>query len=106
VNGISSTTAIRAGDALSVHPEATSIRAAAEQFEAFLLEQLLRPITESPFGPTALDGGAGSRLARERFVAQLARSAAEAGSLGIASLLEGASDSEAPAAMTPEGVRR
>ncbi len=106
MNEISPTTAIRGQDVLSVRPEKASIRDAAEQFEAFLLEQLLRPITESPLGPTPFDGGAGGRLAREMLVSQLARSAAEVGSLGMASLLEKAAAPEHLESITTKGQRK
>lgn len=105
MNGISPTTGIRGTDVLSVRPEDASIRDAAEQFEAFLLEQLLQPITESPFGPTPFDGGAGGRLAREMLVSQLARSAAESGALGMASLLENAAGPGPPESITTKGAR-
>lgn len=74
--------------AVSLRPEPATGAAAATQFEAFLLEQLMRPLTQSPFGPSLFDGGKGGRLAKELFVSQLARTAAERGSLGMSKLLE------------------
>ncbi|RIK98939.1 MAG: hypothetical protein DCC71_20680 [Proteobacteria bacterium] len=61
---------------------------AAARFEALLLEQMMKPLTESKLAPAWATGGAGGRLARELHVSELARIAAERGALGLPRLFE------------------
>jgi hypothetical protein len=70
-------------------------REAVRRFEALLLERLLAPLTESPKSlPAWVDGGSAGRMARELHVAELARIAAERGSLGVEKWLDAPGGSE------------
>ena len=65
-----------------------AIRAAAEEFEAIFLGQMLAPMfetieTDGPFG-----GGSGERIYRSMLVEHYGRSLARAGGVGIADTIE------------------
>jgi hypothetical protein len=71
---------------------------AARRFEALLIEQMLAPLTKSGEDvPGWVDGGAAGRMARELHVAELARIAADRGTLGLEEMLvRAAPEGDAP----------
>lgn len=85
-------------------PSEVQTEEAAKRFEALLLEQLMKPLTdtESSLGPAWGTGGPGGKLARELHVQELARIAAERDSLKLPELFahgagSGRRDEEEPA---------
>ena len=85
---MSSIAALAVTDATPLPDGQEGTREAAHRFEALLLEQLLAPLTKSSEDvPAWVDGGSAGRMARELHVAELARIAADQGSLGLESLL-------------------
>lgn len=88
-------TQIEPGQILGANPPRSSTRQAAHgaaspaarQFEALAIERMLEPATRPLLARGLLDGGSGSAVARQLFVAELARIAAERGGIGLADRL-------------------
>jgi len=68
--------------------EAPSLRAVAREFEALLIGELTRQAAKPLPGTKPLVGGSAERMYREHFFQEVARLAAERGSLGIADQIE------------------
>ena len=60
----------------------------AREFEALLLSQLARQLSQPLPGTRPLDGGSAGRMYREQFFQQVTRLAAERGGFGLAEALE------------------
>lgn len=91
----------RAGAELTRAGAETTLREAANQFEAYLLGQIFsqasQPLTKQPL----LDGGSATRMYRELYIQEVAGRVGERGGLGIAKLLEAGAQGEPE----PEAVR-
>jgi flagellar protein FlgJ len=68
--------------------EREQLAAAARQFEAILVRQMLAAARSSDFGGNELFGGEGEQTFREMRDAEFARLASESGALGLAARIE------------------
>ena len=77
------------------NPEETRTRAA-QEFEAMILNEMMKIANKPPFGETPLDGGSAGRMARDQLYAQLALEATKGRGLGLARELDLASQKAEP----------
>lgn len=80
--------AIGAGPGAVPGSERERLAAAAQQFEAILLRQMLAAARSTDFGGDDLFGGAGEETFRELRDAEFARVASETGAIGLAEQIE------------------
>ena len=69
-------------------PDATRIRAAAQEFESIFLGQMLEPMFETVEPDPLTGGGSGERMFRSMLVQEYGRALSQAGGIGIADVVQ------------------
>ena len=69
-------------------PDSTRVRAAAQEFEAIFLGQMMEPMFETVEPDPFTGGGSGERMFRSMLVQEYGRALSRAGGIGIADVVQ------------------